>query len=66
MLKEFRNTRTHCQQKEEVFIPLIILYMKSFGCAGSNALATVNTCVIFKVFNSFLLFAAPIEPKKRP
>lgn len=44
----------------------MILNTKSFGCAGSNALATVNTCVIFKAFNASLLFAAPTEPKKRP
>jgi hypothetical protein len=52
--------------KRKTFIPLMTLYTKSFGCAGNNVLATVNTCVILKLFSAFLLFAAPTEPKKRP
>lgn len=52
--------------KERFIIPPTTLYTKSLGCAGLIELATVNMCVIFLLFNSFLLFAAAIEPKKRP
>lgn len=61
-LKIFENYIFH---KNEGFISMN-LHTKSFGCAGGNELATVSTCVTFKLFSAVLLFAAPMEPKKRP
>lgn len=52
--------------KERTLLPSMTLYVKSFGCAGSNVLATVKMWVIFKLFNSLLFEAAPTEPRKRP
>lgn len=48
----------------ELAWPSIFLYMKSFGYAGSNDLATIKIWVTSKSFNASLLQATPTEPKK--
>lgn len=64
--KEKKQAYVLQQIRGTTFLPFIILYTKSFGYEGSNELATVKMCVMFKFFSSSLLLAAPIEPKKRP